>query len=154
MQKAKEALLEQIKGKVKEQSQKESIKERLIKASDMAKAQMELEAAMEQPSKNALHSRYKNGLYSELQDMEQQKLDLLSTILAEGFDPMITVINKSGVKSEIPLSSYVNDATGVLKKSLGEDPSSPPTTPEDPTQPRKVGNFIVYKGGKDDGTVH
>jgi hypothetical protein len=161
MKKIKDTLLDQLKAKVKEQVQgldieqkKTSIKERLVKASELANAQMDIRAQMEMPSKNALHSRYKNGLIGELQDMEQQKLDLLRTVLAEGFDPMITVINESGAKSEIPLSTYVDEATGVLSRHLGETPPPPPSDATDPTQPRKAGKFFVYKGGKDDGTTH
>jgi hypothetical protein len=152
MKKAKSALIDQLRIKAQEMDQKEkSITDRLIKASDLAQAQMALRAQMEMPSKNALHSKYKNGLISELQDMEQQKLDLLRTVLAEGFDPTIAVIDGAGVKQDVLLSTYVNEAAVQLNESLGDQAPMPPT---DPTQARKVGKFLVYKGGKDDGTTH
>ncbi|CAM6003918.1 unnamed protein product [Sphagnum balticum] len=120
MKKIKDVLLKQIKAKAAEIDQKkETIKERLLKASDIAQAQMSVRAQMDMPSKNALHSKYKNDLMLELQEMEQQKLDLLRTILIEGYNPMITVLNESGKKTEMPLSEYVDEATGALNASLG-----------------------------------
>jgi hypothetical protein len=154
--KIKDTLISQIKTRVEEQKAKNlvtsaTIKDRLFKASELAQAQMAIRAQMEAPSKNALHSKYKNGLIGELQDMEQQKIDLLRTVLAEGFDPLITVINETGAKTEIPLSTYVNEASVALGDSLGNSMTPPPT---DPTKPRKAGKFMVYRGGKDDGTTH
>ena len=149
IKRVKENLLGQIKAKATEMEQKkDSIKDRLIKASEIAQTQMALRAQLEMPSKNALHSRYKNGLGGELQELEQKKLDLLRTVLAEGFDPTITVINEAGAKTEVPLSSYVNDAAVALNTSLGNPPSV------DPNLPKRTSKFVLYKGGKDDGTTH
>ena len=156
MKKTKEVLMDAIRQKAKEMDQKkDSIKDRLIKASELAQAQMAVKAQIEMPSKNALHSRYKNGLVSDIQDMEHQKLDILRTVLAEGFDPIITVINDVGGREEIPLSAYVNSAAQLLN-----DTSGTKTTPEgDPPvskapDTKKVGKFILHRGGKDDGTTH
>src|ERR1035437_7104015 len=134
VKKAKEALLTQIKAKVAEMDkQKESIKDRLIKASELAQTQIVIRGQLEMPSNGALHSKYKNELMHEMQDIEQQKIDILKTILAEGFDPMITIVNDTGTKSEIALSGYVNEAIILLSKSLG-DPIPPST---DSTNPKK-----------------
>ena len=150
LKEVKKTLMDQLKAKTGDLgSKKDSIKDRLFRASDIAKAQMIIRSQMELPSKNATHSRYKNGLVSELQDLELKKLDLLKTVLAEGFDPTITVINEAGAQQEIPLSAYVNEASGQLNASLGATPPS-----NDPTQPKKASKFILYKGGKDDGTTH
>jgi hypothetical protein len=154
IKKVKDLLMNQIRQKAAEMDGKrDSIKDRLVKASELAQDQASIRAQIEMPSKNALHSRHKNGLVAELQDLEQQKLDLLKTVLAEGFDPTITVINESGARQEIPLSTYVNQATVALNDSLGTSDATPPPAPED-NQPKKVGKFIIYKGGKDDGTTH
>lgn len=148
IRKAKETLMSVITRKAKEmEDKKDSIKERLIAASELAQAQMAIRAQMEMPSKNALHSRYKNSLGTELQDMEEKKLGILRTILAEGFDPMITVINDAGKQDQVPLSSYVDQAATMLNDSRG-------TPPMPPQETKKVGKFIIHKGGKDDGTTH
>lgn len=153
IRKAKEVLLTAITQKAKElDDKKDSIKERLIAASELAQAQMAIRAQMEMPSKNALHSRYKNSMVGELQDMETKKLDILRTILAEGFDPMITIINDAGAQDQVPLSSYVDQAATLLNDSMGNKPPAPPSNL--PPETKKVGKFIIHKGGKDDGTTH
>lgn len=153
IKKIKASLTTQIQTKSAEMDQKkDSIKNRLIKASEIAQTQMAIRAQQEMPSKNALHSRYKNGLIGELQDLEQQKIDILRTVLAEGFNPMITILNEKGSQEEIPLSEYVDQAAAILDTNQG---NPPPPPSNDPTQPRKAGKFVVYKGGKDDsGTTH
>jgi hypothetical protein len=147
IKKVKQGLIDQIKTKAQEMQSKEStIKDRLIKASEIAQTQMTLRQQMDQPSKNALHSKYKNGIVSELHDLERQKLDLLRTVLAEGFDPSITVISESGVKEQMLLSKYVNEAANAIGDSI------PPKPTDDSA--KRAGKFVVYKGGKDDGTTH
>lgn len=149
IRKVKDSLIAQIKAKAAEAEQKKgSIQARLVKAAEIAQEQANIRSQMEMPSKNALHSRYKNGLVGEIQDLEQQKLDILKSVLADGYDPMIVTQNENGTKGEIPLSAYVNEAELALADSLGE------TLPTDPNRPKKSGKFIVYKGGKDDGTTH
>jgi hypothetical protein len=152
MEQTKKALLEQIKTRVmEEEKKKNSIKDRLFQASELAQTQMTIKGQLEMPSKNGLHSKYKNELVIELQDLEQKKIEILKSIIADGFDPMITVVNESGTKSEIPLSAYVTEALSTLGKITG---SQPPPLPPDATNPKKGNKFIVYKGGKDDGTTH
>jgi hypothetical protein len=158
MRKAKKALAEEVAKKSVEIDQKtNSIKDRLIKAARIAQTQMELRAQAEMPSKNGLHSKYKNGLMSEIGELEQEKLDILKTILDDGFNPLITVLGDTGAKEEIPLSEYVSSAQETMDIALGkkdEKPQAPaaPTLADD--QPRKVGKFFVYRGGKDDDTTH
>lgn len=144
---SKEKLLAELIKKTKEmESKKNSIQERLIQASDLAKAQSELRAQAEMPSMNALHSRHKMGLVSEIQEMEQRKLDILRTILAEGFDPSVTVITDAGNKEQQPLSTYVDNAQGLLNKHVPPD--------DGPSDKKSSSKFVIYKGGKDDGTSH
>ena len=159
MKKSKQQLLEDIKKKAQELDQKTtSIKERLVKATQIAQTQQELRAQIEMPSKNGLHSKYKNGLMTEIGELEQEKIDILRTILAEGFTPMITVIQDSGHREDVPLSEYIvtaqNDVdvmTGNKSEPLSTEPMAPPVGTN---EPRQVGKFFVYKGGKDDGTTH
>lgn len=154
IQKTRDKLLGELKKKAEEaQLKSDSIKERLVKASELAQAQMALRAQAEMPSKNALHSQYKNGLVAEIADLEQKKLDLLKTVLAEGFDPVITVVNDNGSKEEMALSEYVNVALADLGQRRPSEklPETPPTSPG---EPKRAGKFIVYTGGKNDGTTH
>lgn len=158
LKKRREDLYRQVKEKAAEMEAKTlSIKERLQKASEIASAQADLRAQAELPSKNATHSRHKNGIISEISNLEQQKIDILKTILAEGYDPAITVVHDGGTKQEVALSEYVAmaqqnvDAAGGTKKT---PPPIPPPPGDSVDSPKQVGRFFVYKGGKPDGTVH
>ena len=121
--------------------QKELILKTLREAAEIAKIQMEMLSQIDAPSKNALHSKYKNGLISEIQELETQKMALLKQVLDSGFDPTITVMNDEGVLEEQLLSDYFNSPHGVV-----------PPVKEKPV--RKLGKFTLFKGGKDDGKGH
>ena len=71
-----------------------SIKERLVRVQEITRLQLDLVGAIDQPSKNALHSRYKNGLNEEIKLLEEEKLEILKSILRDGFDPVITVVGE------------------------------------------------------------
>lgn len=160
LKRAKSNILKKIKDKmdeinttaltsVKNSDKGNSIKDRLMQAARLCETQNELRAQAELPSKNSLHSRHKNGLIKEVQDLEAQKISILKTVLGDGFDPMITVIKEGGVTEEILLSTYVIQSEEILNANL------PPPSPESNNGPRKAGKFVIYNGGKnDDGTTH
>ena len=124
------------------ENKRESIIDRLKQAQAITQQQLDLGASAEQPSKNALHSRYKNGLVGEIKKLEDDKLKLLQSILDDGFDPLITVIDSDGTRQELPLSHFVNSKEAGIATSPNPDTS------------KRTGKFVVLKGGKDDGTVH
>ena len=149
--KTKEDIVDEFKKLAEKlQSKESSIKDRLLQAQEIARQQVEIKSMAEAPSKNALHSRHKNGLIGDIAELERQKLALLRSILDDGLDPTITVITAAGNREELLLSAYVAEA----ELSLNEySPAS--KTPEAPDTPRQVGKFTVHKGGKnDDGTGH
>lgn len=125
------------------------VKDRLTKAQELAKIQAELKAQAEMPSKNSVHSKYKNGLVSEIFELEKQKLEILRSIIEDGIDPVITMVDDEGSKKEITLSSYIETAQGIL------DSKDSSVLPGASDQPKKINKFTVLKGGKDDGgTTH
>jgi ABC-type phosphate transport system auxiliary subunit len=149
-------LVGEVKKKALEmEAQSTSIKERLTQASKLAQTQAQLRSQVELPSKNSTHSKHKNGLISEIQDLEQQKIDILKTILAEGFNPVITVVHEGGAKQEVPLSDYVAAAQETVNASSGDKRNEvKPLVTNNPDLPKQVGKFFVHKGGKPDGTIH
>jgi hypothetical protein len=143
---SQDGLVTQIKNKSKEMiSKRDAIKDRLIKASEIAHSQAAMRAQIEMPSKNALHSKYKNDLIGEILQLEQEKLDILRTVLAEGYDPIITTITETGKREEMTLSAYVNLASSSLGSFKGGN---------DINVPKKTAKFTILKGGKDDGQVN
>jgi hypothetical protein len=119
------------------QAKRDSIVERLKQASEIGQKQLDLRDAASQPSKNQLHSKYKNGLVYEIQELEQQKAAILQSIINDGFDPSITIMDEDGERKEMKLSEF-----------LGQ--KAPAETPP-PPGPKRVGKLVVLKGGKDDG---
>jgi hypothetical protein len=163
LRKTKDALLEDLKktladataGPSKLNEAGRSIEARLIKASEITQTQMMLRARAEQPSANALDSRYKNGLIGEITTLEHQKLEILNSILTDGFDPKITVIGHSGKKEEMLLSHYISEALSHVGGELPPEPAAKPVTEQIAPGIKKVGKFIVIDGGNGgEGTTH
>lgn len=134
----------------------QEIRRRLMQASEIAQHQMILRARAEQPSANALDSRYKNGLIGEITTLEHQKLEILKSIIDDGHNPSITVVGGSGEKEEMKLSDYLNEAF----TQLGDSTPTPAPLEQEQIAPgiKKVGKFVVYDGGSgnngEGGTTH
>ena len=149
MKKLKNKIVEELKKKLAEATpsgediaaKRESIIARLKQAQAITEQQLDIRDATDQPSKNALHSRYKNGLVGDIKKLEEEKLAILKSILDDGFDPTISVRDDNGDVRELPLSHFVNNSAATEK-------------PTDPNAPKRVGRFVIHKGGKDDGTAH
>lgn len=134
-------------------SLEESIFQRMQEVARITEAQLELRAQAEMPSKNSLHSRHKNGIIGQLQELEYQKLSILRTVLGDGHNPTVEII-RNGVKEKITLEEYVVDAEAVLADmGYSVPPSKQPSS--ESSGPRKAGKFIIYNGGKGEGeTTH
>ncbi len=151
MAKANTELFEKQKKKAAEQGHAtESIQDRLTKVQLITKQQLELASMVDMPSKNALHSRYKNDLHHEIRRMEDDKNVIFRSILRDGHDPLVTILNASQEQETIKLSEYMI-RTGIDMQGEGAAAAEP--TP--PSTPKKVGKFIVYTGGNNnDDTTH
>lgn len=146
-QKKKIKILNDLKNKAENLgSKKDLIRERLIKAAELARTQLELRAQVEAPSKNALHSRWKNNLVKEIRDMEEEKISVLKSVLDDGFDPLVTIITSEGTKEEVPLSAYISKSEEVLAKH----DANADTPIKTDTKNKNEHRFVVYRGGKDD----
>jgi hypothetical protein len=88
-----------------------SVKYRLHKAFDINDEQARMASLIVQPNKNASHSRYKNEMIGTFKAMEAEKLELLKSILKDGYD-LTLVVNSDGTKRNIKLSDYVASIEG------------------------------------------
>lgn len=141
---ARDKILGDLKTKLTQDDEKRaSIITRLKQAQAITEQQLDIRDATDQPSKNALHSRYKNGLIGDIKKLEEEKIAILQSILNDGFDPVISVVDENGTRQELPLSHFVGKAAAA---------HLPPT--QDPNGPKKAGKFVIVKGGRDDGTAH
>lgn len=120
---------------------KASLDERMERVKAIINEQLDLLQAADGPQKNSLDGKYKNGLNRTVKDLEKEKVQILQSILADGFDPEITTQDHTGVVHKLLLSEFMAE-TGALP---------PPPAPVKPKSPR-IGKFTIHKGGKDDGS--
>lgn len=88
------------------------------------------------PSKNAMHSKHQNRIVNEIKTLEKEKLELLTAILNDGYDPMVTMQDPhSGEVKQERLSAFMNEIPpDVVKEN---------TTPN--TKVTQRGKFKVYE---------
>ncbi len=139
-------LLDNAKKEQEAQDEKyKTVHSRLKRAAEISAKQLDIAQAIDQPSKNSLHSKYKNQLVGEVKDLEKEKRSILRSIIQDGFDPDLTITNQTGEKEQISLSQYML-RNGIDPKEV--DDSVPPPAPGKTNKSK----FVVIKGGKNDTT--
>lgn len=115
------------------------VKDLILKAEEIAKKQIELSGAAQQPSKGAAHSRWKNDIIGLMKQLESDKMDIFRAIVAEGYDPKIGVMMPDGVVEQFPMSEAVKmwEEEDAMKQ--------PPPPPQNHTSKRL---FVVKDDGK------
>ena len=63
---------------------------RYEKVKELTQKQYDLIGQLDNPSKNATHSRWKNDVILDVQNLEKEKMDIFKLILADGIDPYVT----------------------------------------------------------------
>lgn len=90
-----------------------SIRDRLNKAFDITEQQLGILGALDQPQSGPLHGKHKNQLNSELKSLEDKKLNLLRSVLEDGHDPLLTILNAdTNQKEKILLSEFLSRYEG------------------------------------------
>lgn len=135
----------------KKTSDKPSLETRMRRVKDITDEQVDLARRADGPQKNSLDGKYKNSLMRQIKALDEEKNEVLNSILADGHDPELTTIDGSGVVSKMKLSEYM--------AYMGYKAENTPQPPKKPSGPERLGKFTVYRGGKDDGdggsgTVH
>jgi hypothetical protein len=146
--------IENIKKQAKKIDEGDVVNERLARVGDITERQLALQAQASLPSKNAVHSKHKNGVIREIQALEDEKAMILQSILDDGFDPMVVALNEKDERENIKLSEYMAKNGLSVPKSDTSETKTPANIPTEtlPGEPRKAGKFLVYKGGKSDSS--
>lgn len=110
-----------------------SIKERFNKVDEMIQEQLSLMSAIDGPSRGASHSKYKGEIARRIKELEENKLAVYKTILADGIDPTLTAI-VDGDASKMKLSDAVREMELALADVDGPKPKT------NSKEPRK--NFL------------
>lgn len=109
--------------KIKETVKKATdVQARVNRVKEISKEQLDMQMQMELPQKNGLDGRYKNGLAKKIKSLEEEKMDILKSILNDGFDPEITTLNSESKTETMKLSEFMgknphNAAEKTTKKS-------------------------------------
>lgn len=115
------------------------VKPKIDRITEITNEQLQLKSNSEQPSKNAVHSRYKNNLIGQFKALDDEKTQLLREVVEEGYDPLITIEDEFGETKSITLSEHLY-TLGVYVGKYAK--------PEEPKVREKTKFFIVKN---DDG---
>ena len=82
-----------------------SVKYRFKLVEEITNEQTGLIKSIDRPSASAAHSRHKNGVISRLKELEDKKADIFRSILDDGLDPMITIVDpQTGAPQKLKMS--------------------------------------------------
>ena len=122
---------------------KESVSSKMKRVKVITDEQLDLSARADGPQKNGLDGKYKNSLMSHMKSLEEEKNEILKSILRDGLDPELTTMDSSGVITKMKLSEYLA-YMGVSMEPKAKSPQEIKT--------ERMGKFTVHRGGKDDGS--
>ena len=117
---------------------KKSVSDRLVKVKELTDYQLDMQSATSGPQKNALDGKYKNSLNATIKKVEEEKTELLKSILNDGYDPEVMTQGPNGIE-KMKLSA--------LMARQGHD-LNPKSKVENIAKPKNP--FTVIKGGKSD----
>jgi len=98
----------------------ESVLERLKRAQKIESEQLEMAYANEGPQRGILDGRSRNQISGQIKKLSEEKLELLQSILREGHDPSITVMNE-GKRENMKLSEYMKLNNKVYSEDTAEE---------------------------------
>lgn len=133
--KEKKSKLEVVKAKA------ESLDKRMRRVKEITKEQIDLANKADGPQKNGLDGKYKNGLIGQIKKLEEERNDIMRSIITDGYDPELTTMDETGVVTKMKLSEYMAYVGIKMDKPA---PAKPTRTSE------QIGKFTVIRGGRDD----
>jgi len=86
-----------------------SVKERFKIFSKLTESQRALLGQVDQPSINASHSRFKNSVIRDLKQIEEDKKEVLQSILDDGIDVHISIMDTDGEITKVLISEFLSE---------------------------------------------
>ena len=142
--KKKEVSSTEEKAKPAPKATSKSVRDRMSRVKAITTEQLELSQQADGPQKNGLHGKSKNDIIGQIKKLDEERNQILTSIISDGHDPELTTIDESGVVSEMKLSEYM--AYMGIKMP-----------PKDQVKTKQLGKYTLIKGGKtdgDSGTTH
>jgi len=87
-----------------------SIKYRFTETDRLVKKQLEMVKQVYQPSKGASHAKWKNDLIKHINDLEKEKILIFKSIVKDGVDPTLQLMDPDGNKEEMKMSDAIKRA--------------------------------------------
>lgn len=118
--------------KLKMEKIKTSVRARFDQIQAITDRQISLQQSTSVPSKSASHSRWKNDLNRQILEMEKEKIKIIRSILADGVDPLITIMGNDNETVKIRMSEAITRLeAGIAEQSTPyEKPKKVPTKPK------------------------
>ena len=85
-----------------------SAQKRMSKVKEITMKQLNLLAQVEAPQKNSLDGKYKNILISEIQSLEEEKIEILRSLIKDNLDLKIVILDEHNQVKTMKLSEYMN----------------------------------------------
>lgn len=102
-----------------------SVRQRLNKVQDLTQEQLGILGMMDKPQSGPLEGRNRKYLQAQLTEIEEEKLNLMKSIIKDGFNPKIKILNDQGEVETITLESF-------LDRKKDRDPPVNDPTPKKP----------------------
>ena len=99
-----------------------SVKERFKQFQELTGDQQSLLGQVDRPSAGAAHSKYKNSIIGELKFLEEKKKEILKSVLDDGFDVEITMLDMKGAKSKMKISEFLNEQSISSENTESNNP--------------------------------
>ena len=155
--KSAEKLLDKINKLTDGLDKRSSVDERLTRVKEIINEQFNLQYQTEGPQKSAMDGKHKNMNIRTVKSLEDEKNEILRSIITDGYDPTVSVAGYDGKITDMKLSEFMVqsgvDMEPVEDKTKGAKPKPSPSKAAVAT---KTGKFVVHRGGKNDneGTSH
>jgi len=103
-----------------------SVKTRLDESFDITERQLSILGQLDMPQSGPLHGKHKNLLVYELKTLETKKMEILKSIIEDGYNPKLVIINSdSGERESVFLSEFLSKQAATDKEAaLAKPPQS------------------------------
>lgn len=117
-----------------------AVKLQLERINEISKIQLGYASALDRPNASAAHARHKNGVVSQMKELDEEKIAIFKSILSSGVDPMLSISIDGEIKS-LRASELLPYLEG--KGSLPADPAPQTKTDSNSTVSAKFKLHVV-----------
>ena len=91
------------------------------KVREISEQMLQLQAACNQPSKNAAHSKYKNDIVRQMRELDLKRQKIIKEILDSGHNPEVQILLEDGTTKTRSLKDVLDQLKDVHSASVSND---------------------------------